>query len=158
VTAFSLAVPAEMKVTHEQMKAARIPLNFRDYCAHILIPLNECRVKTWYTPWNCTDLRHSYEKCQHDECAAIPIRLDRTLSKSTRAPTPRTRVSGRAALHLPAVPHRRVHFGPLAGTCGESRLLRWRSAAGALRRNERLGCFASLRARCGVAATRPHAR
>ena len=36
----------EMKVTHEEMKAARVPLNFRDYCAHILIPLNECRVKT----------------------------------------------------------------------------------------------------------------
>jgi hypothetical protein len=56
-----------MKVTHEQMKAARVPLNFRDYCAHILIPLNDCRVKTWYSPWKCTDLRHAYEKCQYEE-------------------------------------------------------------------------------------------
>ena len=61
------AVRAEMKVTNEQMKAARIPLNFRDYCAHILIPLNECRTKSWFMPWACTDLRHSYEKCQYDE-------------------------------------------------------------------------------------------
>ena len=57
----------EMKVTYEQMKAARVPLNFRDYCAHILIPLNECRVKTWYSPWKCVELRHSYEACQYDE-------------------------------------------------------------------------------------------
>ena len=56
-----------MKVTHEEMKAARVPLNFRDYCAHLLIPLNDCRVKTWYSPWKCTDLRHNYEKCQYEE-------------------------------------------------------------------------------------------
>ena len=68
---YALSLPpsrfAEMKVTHEQMKAARVPLNFRDYCAHILIPLNDCRVKTWYSPWKCTDLRHAYEKCQYEE-------------------------------------------------------------------------------------------
>ena len=56
-----------MKVTHEEMKAARVPLLFRDYCAHILIPLNACRVKTWYSPFQCTELRHSYEKCQYEE-------------------------------------------------------------------------------------------
>ena len=56
-----------MKVTHEEMKAARVPLLFRDYCAHILIPLNECRVKNWYSPFQCTELRHSYEKCQYEE-------------------------------------------------------------------------------------------
>ena len=62
-----------MKVSHEEMKAARVPLVFRDYCAHILIPLNECRVKTWYSPFQCTDLRHSYEKCQYDECALASL-------------------------------------------------------------------------------------
>ena len=45
----------------------RLPLEYRDYCAHILIPLNECRRQTWFSPWKCTDLRHSYEKCQFDE-------------------------------------------------------------------------------------------
>lgn len=58
---------AEMHVTHEEMKAARVPLLFRDYCAHLLIPLNECRIKTWYSPFKCRDLRHGYEKCQYDE-------------------------------------------------------------------------------------------
>ncbi|KAL1519187.1 hypothetical protein AB1Y20_003447 [Prymnesium parvum] len=57
----------EIKVTREEMKAARIPLVFRDSCAHILIPLNQCRKQTWYSPFKCTDLRHSYEKCQYDE-------------------------------------------------------------------------------------------
>ena len=62
-----------MKVTREEMKAARVPLPFRDYCAHILIPLNECRYKHWFSPFQCTDLRHAYEKCQYDECApAVP--------------------------------------------------------------------------------------
>jgi len=56
-----------MKVTHEEIKAAKVPLNFRDYCAHILIPLNKCRVSHWYSPFQCTDLRHAYEKCQYDE-------------------------------------------------------------------------------------------
>ena len=56
-----------MKVTHEEMKAARVPLLFRDYCAHILIPLNACRVKNWYSPFQCTELRHSYEKCEFEE-------------------------------------------------------------------------------------------
>ena len=56
-----------MKVTHEEMKAAQLPLNFRDYCAHLLIPLNECRRATWYSPFKCSDMRHAYEKCQFDE-------------------------------------------------------------------------------------------
>ena len=56
-----------MKVSHEEMKANKVPLLIRDYCAHILIPLNKCRVKHWYSPFQCQELRHSYEKCQHDE-------------------------------------------------------------------------------------------
>jgi len=59
--------PPEMKVTREQMRDARVPLHFRDYCAHILIPLNDCRHQTWFSPFKCTDLRHAYEKCEFDE-------------------------------------------------------------------------------------------
>lgn len=36
----------EMKVTQEQMAEARIDLAYRDYCAHLLIPLNRCRRRT----------------------------------------------------------------------------------------------------------------
>jgi NADH dehydrogenase (ubiquinone) 1 beta subcomplex subunit 7 len=57
----------EMIATQEEMNAARVPLAYRDYCAHLLIPLNECRVETYYAPWKCTDLRHAYEQCQYDD-------------------------------------------------------------------------------------------
>ena len=36
----------EMKVTQAQMAEARLDLAYRDYCAHLLIPLNRCRRRT----------------------------------------------------------------------------------------------------------------
>ncbi len=57
----------EMKVTGEEMKAARLDIAFRDYCAHLLIPLNQCRRATFWAPWKCTDERHEYERCQYIE-------------------------------------------------------------------------------------------
>ena len=59
--------PAVMKVTEQQMKDARIDVAFRDYCAHLLIPLNACRHTSYYLPWKCSDERHAYEKCQYFE-------------------------------------------------------------------------------------------
>ncbi|KAJ1866807.1 hypothetical protein LPJ78_001542 [Coemansia sp. RSA 989] len=55
----------EMKVTAEEMASARIPLRYRDYCAHMLIPLNKCRHRTMYMPWKCEEERHAYEECQY---------------------------------------------------------------------------------------------
>ncbi|KAJ4351401.1 uncharacterized protein N0V89_006743 [Didymosphaeria variabile] len=55
------------KATREEMSAARLPLAYRDSCAHLLIPLNRCRVDEYYLPWKCEDERHSYEKCQYEE-------------------------------------------------------------------------------------------
>lgn len=40
--------------TREEMSAARLPLAYRDNCAHLLIPLNDCRRATFYLPWKCT--------------------------------------------------------------------------------------------------------
>jgi len=51
----------------EDLDSARINIAFRDSCSHLLIELNKCRVDTLYVPWQCTDLRHAYEKCQYDE-------------------------------------------------------------------------------------------
>ncbi|ODQ55446.1 hypothetical protein SAICODRAFT_88710 [Saitoella complicata NRRL Y-17804] len=56
-----------MSVSQEEMKAYRVPLGYRDNCAHLLIPLNSCRIKTLYAPWKCEDERHSYEKCQYED-------------------------------------------------------------------------------------------
>lgn len=35
------------------MSAARLPLQYRDSCAHLLIPLNRCRQQEYYLPWKC---------------------------------------------------------------------------------------------------------
>mmetsp|Transcript_5939 Transcript_5939/g.17488 ORF Transcript_5939/g.17488 Transcript_5939/m.17488 type:complete len:81 (+) Transcript_5939:87-329(+) len=56
-----------MKVSKEEMKRAGIDLAYRDFCAHLLIPLNECRRKSFFLPWKCGDERHAYEKCQYEE-------------------------------------------------------------------------------------------
>ena len=56
-----------MKVSKEEMKKAGIDLAYRDFCAHLLIPLNECRRKSFFLPWKCGDERHEYEKCQYEE-------------------------------------------------------------------------------------------
>ncbi|OZJ03801.1 NADH dehydrogenase [ubiquinone] 1 beta subcomplex subunit 7 [Bifiguratus adelaidae] len=57
----------EMKATQREMSDARIPIEYRDYCAHLLIPLNKCRTANYYLPWKCGDERHEYEKCQYQD-------------------------------------------------------------------------------------------
>jgi NADH dehydrogenase (ubiquinone) 1 beta subcomplex subunit 7 len=47
----------------EAIKAARIPLAFRDTCAHILIKLNQCRREHFFSPYQCGHERHTYEEC-----------------------------------------------------------------------------------------------
>jgi NADH dehydrogenase (ubiquinone) 1 beta subcomplex subunit 7 len=56
-----------MKATHAEMREARVPIAMRDYCAHLLIPLNKCRQATMYLPWKCGHERHEYEKCEYVE-------------------------------------------------------------------------------------------
>jgi hypothetical protein len=36
------------------MRDAKLPIAYRDSCAHLLIPLNRCRYDTYYLPWKCT--------------------------------------------------------------------------------------------------------
>jgi len=56
-----------MIATSEELSKNKITLAARDYCAHLLIPLNECRYKTLFAPWKCDFERTAYEKCQYDE-------------------------------------------------------------------------------------------
>lgn len=49
------------------MMKNQLPLGYRDYCAHALIPLNRCRVANLYLPWTCQNQKHAYEKCQYEE-------------------------------------------------------------------------------------------
>lgn len=39
--------------SRKEMSDAKLPLAYRDSCAHLLIPLNKCRPANWYLPWKC---------------------------------------------------------------------------------------------------------
>jgi NADH dehydrogenase (ubiquinone) 1 beta subcomplex subunit 7 len=47
------------------MKSNKIPLEYRDRCARLLVPLTKCRRENYFLPWRCSDERHNYEKCQY---------------------------------------------------------------------------------------------
>eukprot|EP00186_Timspurckia_oligopyrenoides_P003393 CAMPEP_0182441364 /NCGR_PEP_ID=MMETSP1172-20130603/300_1 /TAXON_ID=708627 /ORGANISM="Timspurckia oligopyrenoides, Strain CCMP3278" /LENGTH=103 /DNA_ID=CAMNT_0024635573 /DNA_START=74 /DNA_END=385 /DNA_ORIENTATION=+ len=56
-----------MILTKEEMRRAMIPLHMRDSCAHLLIPLNKCRMDNSWLPWTCHPEKAAYEKCEHYE-------------------------------------------------------------------------------------------
>lgn len=58
-----------MYASEAEMMKAQLPVAWRDYCAHLLIPLNRCRVDNLYLPWTCQEQKHAYEKCQYQESA-----------------------------------------------------------------------------------------
>jgi len=63
-------LPASARLAPYRLYApyhALLLCRWRDYCAHILIPLNKCRIDHYWLPWTCMDLKHAYEKCQFDE-------------------------------------------------------------------------------------------
>ncbi|CAH1763038.1 8199_t:CDS:2 [Entrophospora sp. SA101] len=61
-----IATPV-MIATQKEMSEAGLPLEWRDYCAHLALRLNKCRNSTWFLPWKCQDERHTYEKCQYED-------------------------------------------------------------------------------------------
>ncbi|KAJ5594016.1 uncharacterized protein N7459_000224 [Penicillium hispanicum] len=76
----------EPSATRQEMSEARLPMQYRDSCAHLLIPLNRCRQAEYYLPWKCEltyssfaayqDERHSYEKCQYVEFKKRVAKMD----------------------------------------------------------------------------------
>merc|ERR1711865_85375 len=61
---------AHTTATQDELVAHRIPVHARDNCAHVLIPLNECRRANFYATSACGDLRHAYEFCQYSDFRA----------------------------------------------------------------------------------------
>ncbi|KAF4770162.1 hypothetical protein HAV15_011620 [Penicillium sp. str.  len=65
---------SETSATRQEMSEARLPMQYRDSCAHLLIPLNRCRQAEYYLPLE--DERHSYEKCQYEEFKKRVAKMD----------------------------------------------------------------------------------
>lgn len=56
-----------MKATQAELESAKIALNERDYCAHLLLEYRGCRSKVWPLAYKCHHEKHSYLNCQYDE-------------------------------------------------------------------------------------------
>ena len=41
------------ETSRAEMSAAKLPIQYRDNCAHLAIPLNRCRFDNYYLPWKC---------------------------------------------------------------------------------------------------------
>ncbi|CAM8936353.1 unnamed protein product [Rhodiola kirilowii] len=56
----------KMIATQQELVENKVPIPYRDQCAHLLIPLNKCRQSEFYLPWKCENERHVYEKCAYE--------------------------------------------------------------------------------------------
>uniref|UniRef100_A0A6V7PX48 NADH dehydrogenase [ubiquinone] 1 beta subcomplex subunit 7 n=1 Tax=Ananas comosus var. bracteatus TaxID=296719 RepID=A0A6V7PX48_ANACO len=76
-----------MITTQAEMVEARVPIPYRDQCAHLLIPLNRCRVAEFYLPWRCELERHAYEKCEYELVMERMLQMQRIreIEKTTKA-------------------------------------------------------------------------
>jgi NADH dehydrogenase (ubiquinone) 1 beta subcomplex subunit 7 len=64
------------------MEDGRLPLYTRDFCAHVLLRLNQCRFETFYLPWKCTEKRNAYLRCEAEEfvnCVSLFVQLSTSL-------------------------------------------------------------------------------
>ena len=59
--------PPEPQVTQQEMADAKVPINLRDYCAHLFIPLMKCRKEHYYLPWKCQREKHAWDDCEFQE-------------------------------------------------------------------------------------------
>jgi len=84
--ALLVTMGSTMHATQEQLRDAKVDLAYRDFCAHLLIPLNNCRKENYFLPWRCGHERHVYEKCQYKEC--VVERPEMCSLSATRASNP----------------------------------------------------------------------
>ncbi|CAH0407697.1 unnamed protein product [Chilo suppressalis] len=59
--------PREMKAREEDLISARIPPQFRDYCAHYLLDYQVCRYKNMPMLYKCAHEKHDYLNCEHQD-------------------------------------------------------------------------------------------
>ena len=56
-----------MKASYEEMEAANLRLDERDYCAHLILDFYKCRRQNY--PWvaACKAEKHAWDECQFKE-------------------------------------------------------------------------------------------
>ncbi|KAG7153642.1 NADH dehydrogenase [ubiquinone] 1 beta subcomplex subunit 7-like [Homarus americanus] len=53
--------------TKEQMESVQLPLDKRDYCAHLAIKHRACRERVWPFTYQCAHEKHEYLNCEYDD-------------------------------------------------------------------------------------------
>ncbi|KAL4360612.1 hypothetical protein GQ457_04G010080 [Hibiscus cannabinus] len=86
----------KMIATQAEMVENKVPIPYRDQCAHLLIPLNKCRQSEFYLPWKCENQRHSYEKCEYE------LVMERM--QKIREEEPKFKHPGKQGASIPLVP------------------------------------------------------
>jgi len=57
----------EPKISIDELRKEAVPQAYRDYCAHLLVPLNRCRYDNLFLPTRCQHERHIYEQCMYED-------------------------------------------------------------------------------------------
>jgi NADH dehydrogenase (ubiquinone) 1 beta subcomplex subunit 7 len=93
----------KMIATQEEMVEARVPLAYRDQCAHLLIPLNKCRQAEFYLPWKCENERHSYERCEYELVMERMLQMQK-IRENQKANSKQPLTQGASAGAIPLIP------------------------------------------------------
>ncbi|KAK8477466.1 hypothetical protein V6N13_017222 [Hibiscus sabdariffa] len=89
----------KMIATQAEMVENKVPIPYRDQCAHLLIPLNKCRQAEFYLPWKCENQRHSYEKCEYELVMERMLQMQKIREEEAKFKHP-----GKQGSSIPLVP------------------------------------------------------
>jgi NADH dehydrogenase (ubiquinone) 1 beta subcomplex subunit 7 len=56
-----------MIATEEEMQSAKLALEDRDYCAHMLLKYRSCRADKAPWLWRCAHEKHQFLQCEYEE-------------------------------------------------------------------------------------------
>ncbi|RWW01257.1 hypothetical protein GW17_00035715 [Ensete ventricosum] len=92
-----------MIATQQEMMDNRVPIPYRDQCAHLLIPLNKCRSAEFFLPWKCEAERHTYERCEYELVMERMLQMQKIRELEEKKKKKAKQVQG-AAAGIPLIP------------------------------------------------------
>ncbi|XP_014250701.1 NADH dehydrogenase [ubiquinone] 1 beta subcomplex subunit 7 [Cimex lectularius] len=57
----------EMKATQDELYSAKVPLDKRDYCSHLLLDYQKCRRANFPFILSCHHDKHMYLQCEYED-------------------------------------------------------------------------------------------